>query len=228
MTRMKICIQVILVLCLPCILLGQAEIQTKLESLLRSAEFKGAEREALQNLPVESLPLLATILEQTSEDVVLSRSIAMIGIKYAQFEENLSEPERARLAQVVIDGCRRAPRSLLPQNLLALSPIRRKEIATFAATFLNDDNIEVKAAAQRLVEIGREGDAPDSDKPSGSISLPNLNGTMQPAAPRKPIDHKPDLPAPSEEPSSSTRWPVAAVLIVATLGLLWVWLKKRK
>ena len=225
MIHMKICMPVILSLCLPCILLGQSEMQTKLESLINSAEFKGAEREALQSLPVESLPQLTTILEQASEDIVFSRSIAMIGMKFAQFEPNLSEPERARLAQVVIDGCKRAPRSLLPQNLLSLSAIRRTEITTFAATLLNDDDPSVKAAAQRLVEIGSPRDVPNSNKQAEPISLPNINATVQSPAPTKAPEPMPT--APSDGPTSSTSWSVIVVLIVAATGLLWLLLKRR-
>ena len=149
MRHMKTFMPIFLALCLPCILVGQSEMQTKLESLIHSAEFKSEEREALQRLPVESLQQLTTILGQATEDIVFSRSIAMIGMKFAQFEPNLSESDKAQLTQSVIDGCKRAPRSLLPQNLLSLSVISRTEITTFATTLLNDDDPSVREKVSR-------------------------------------------------------------------------------
>lgn len=44
----------------------------------------------------------------------------------------------------------------------------------------------------------------------------------------EPVKSPQTEPTPAEEPSSSTRWPVVAVVVVAALGLLWVLLKKRK
>jgi len=48
--------------------------------------------------------------------------------------------------------------------------------------------------------------------------------------PQSPEPTKPPkaTPTPVEESSSSTRWPVLAVVIVAAVGLLWLLLKKRK
>lgn len=224
---MKICIQVIIVFCLPFILLGQPEMQAKIESLINSAEFKGTEREALQSLPMESLPQLTAILERASEDMVFSRSIAMIGIKFAQFEENLAEPEKARIARAVIDGCKRAPRNLLPQNLLSLAAIRRTEVTTFAATLLNDDDPSVKAAAQRLVEIGGHRERPDPDSQAKPNPQPNPPPTVKPPAPEKAPEAKPTISTPSGEPASSTPWSIIVMLIVAACGLLLLVLKRR-
>lgn len=50
----------------------------------------------------------------------------------------------------------------------------------------------------------------------------------QRSAPRKPTEQKPAPITTVEEPASSTRWPLVAVVIVGALGLLWPWLKKRK
>jgi hypothetical protein len=56
----------------------------------------------------------------------------------------------------------------------------------------------------------------------------DLSATERSAAPRKPINQKPAPSTAVEEPSSSTRWPLVAAVVVAALGLLWVLLKKRK
>lgn len=51
----------------------------------------------------------------------------------------------------------------------------------------------------------------------------------QPPAPGKPTEQKPAPTTTVEEsPPFSPRWPVVAVVVVAALGLLWLWLKKRK
>lgn len=47
-------------------------------------------------------------------------------------------------------------------------------------------------------------------------------------APKKPTDQKPESSTSVEESPSSTRWPMVATVVVATLGLLWLLLKKRK
>ena len=56
----------------------------------------------------------------------------------------------------------------------------------------------------------------------------NMQTIEQPPVPKKPINQKPNLPTPSEEPALSTRWPVVVVAVVVVFGLLWWWLKKRK
>ena len=53
----------------------------------------------------------------------------------------------------------------------------------------------------------------------------HLVNSQQPA-PKEAPEAKPS--APREEPTSSMPWSVVAVLIVAAIGLLWLWLKNRK
>lgn len=75
-----------------------------------------------------------------------------------------------------------------------------------------------------------------------AIGLPS-ESSSSPQEPQQPRTSSEPMPAPKapapikspqatqtpvEESPSSTRWPVVAVVIVAVLGLLWVWLKKRK
>lgn len=74
----------------------------------------------------------------------------------------------------------------------------------------------------------------DQDKTSATAPDPQETSSttpsvvMQPTAPGKPIDQKPDLSTPSEEPSSSTPWSIIVVVVVAAVGLLWLLLKGRK
>lgn len=56
--------------------------------------------------------------------------------------------------------------------------------------------------------------------------IPEPLPAVKPPTPEKP-DAKP-APTPSEESLSPTWWPVVVAVLVAALGLLWVWLKKRK
>src|SRR5690606_31301356 len=59
--------------------------------------------------------------------------------------------------------------------------------------------------------------------------LPRSEQAIPPqSAPKTPIERKSASSTPVDKPSPPTRWPVVAVGIVAALGLLWVWIKKRK
>lgn len=63
-----------------------------------------------------------------------------------------------------------------------------------------------------------------SQKRSPSIST---NGPIT-SSPKQSPEPKPPTSKLSEEPSASTPWSIIVVLIAAALGLLWVWLTKRK
>lgn len=56
----------------------------------------------------------------------------------------------------------------------------------------------------------------------------NSPSSVQPAAPTKPNEQRPEPSTPAALPPLPTRWPVVAVAIVAVLGLLWLLLKMRK
>lgn len=60
----------------------------------------------------------------------------------------------------------------------------------------------------------------------GSASV-NPTPLVQPSAPKKAPETKPDATPTSEEPASSTPWSIIVVLIVAATGLLWLLFKRR-
>lgn len=70
-------------------------------------------------------------------------------------------------------------------------------------------------------------------KAQGAAATPTKTAvTTAPSISLPPTKAKPSeaakLPAPSEEPTSSTPWSIILVLIVAATGLLWLLLKGRK
>ncbi len=86
-----------------------------------------------------------------------------------------------------------------------------------------------EAAFARLEMLATKRVLPKADySEAGDTASPQVPSHVQPTAPRKPTDQKPAPSTAVEEPSSSTRWPLAAVVVVAALGLLWVLLKNRE
>lgn len=103
-----------------------------------------------------------------------------------------------------------------------------RSIATeFLSRYPNASFLRSRAAITNRVKTN------DDNKFQSAVSeesktQPILPPLVQQAAPRKAPGPAPTASKPSEEPTSSTPWSVVAVLIVATTGLLWLLLKKRK
>lgn len=69
---------------------------------------------------------------------------------------------------------------------------------------------------------------PPPDKETAPDSQPPLpSGVLPSSPPKKAPEAKPAVPAPNEEPASSTPWSIIVGLIVAACGLLWLLLKSR-
>jgi len=93
---------------------------------------------------------------------------------------------------------------------------------------------------QRDAERERLKSAPHLTRNTAIEALQSKSSPQEPQRPRASLEPMPAAqapepmkspkagPTPVEEPSSSTRWLLVAVLVVAALGLLGVWLKKRK
>jgi hypothetical protein len=82
------------------------------------------------------------------------------------------------------------------------------------------------ARDHRIAQTRKQPAAPENPEPSEAVETsPKLHPIVTPPTPNV-RETKP--PVPSEEPKSSTPWPVATSLIVAATGLLWLVLKKRK
>lgn len=79
-------------------------------------------------------------------------------------------------------------------------------------------NLKAQAGPFPKSSPSAEGNAASSPVPSH----------VQPPAPNMPTEQKPAPSTPGEKPALSTRWPVVAVVVMAMLGPLWVWLKKGK
>ena len=88
-----------------------------------------------------------------------------------------------------------------------------------------------EAAFARLEMLATNEVLPKTDpttshkQPSASSQIPTH---AQPTAPGKPTEQKSAPSTAVEEPSRSKSWPVVAAVVVAVLGLMWVWLNKRK
>lgn len=105
----------------------------------------------------------------------------------------------------------------------ALTPLKGAELYQNAVITSDGVNAIIdKCLTLVSNKILSSSSAVDVSPPLESITTP------QPSAPKKPIDQNSGLPAPVEESPASTRWPLLAVVVVAALGLLWLWLKKRK
>jgi hypothetical protein len=69
---------------------------------------------------------------------------------------------------------------------------------------------------------------PDRSNTTQTTPTPKPLPVVQPTAQKKVTKAQPTASRPNEEPTSSTLWSVVAVLIVAAIGLLWLFLKGRK
>lgn len=89
---------------------------------------------------------------------------------------------------------------------------------------------EQRQRGERLVEIlkGKRPKEPSSDDTASASSSTTPVVNVQPSAPKKAPEAKPQTSSPGEESPSSTPWTMIVVLIVAATGLLWLLLKNRK
>lgn len=207
---------------------AQPSDSTKLRTLIYSEEFKSNERQQLVSLPRSTLDELVTVLQDANEDIVLARSIAMIGIKFAQYEQELSEIEKTRYAEAAVSGCKRSPKTLLTQNLLALELIRHPAVAAFASSLLNEENEEVKEAADRLLLNNRQTSelkGPARLKPKPPSPQPPAASTLAPAAkslPSTPVAEVAGIVAPIVDRKAPV-WPwlvgVAALVVLVAFAL---------
>jgi len=89
-------------------------------------------------------------------------------------------------------------------------------------------NYEAAFASLKMLSTG--GVLPKADPTANqqqSSTSPQVPSHVQPPAPKKPTDQKPAPLEPVAKSPASTRWPVAAVVIVAASGLLWLLIKRR-
>lgn len=106
----------------------------------------------------------------------------------------------------------------------ALTPLKGAELYQNAVITSDGVNAIIdKCLTLVSNKILSSSSAVDESRPLESITTP------QPPAPKQPTEQKPAPSTPvGESPPSPTRWPVVAAVVVAVLGLLWLWLKKRK
>ncbi len=192
--------------------------QTKdtIKILIEADEFKASEREMLQTLPIDAVPLLTNELINIPKAQNHTRAFFLLATKFAQCEEQLEGPNRDAAVNALLDRIRPSPNPSDDEavsvrgNLKLLSGITDQRIIdaiSVAHTALNGEEPKKQAMPQR-----------------GSIS--DVIKPIQPTA--KVAEAKSTPPTPSEEPTSSTPWSMIVVLVMAALGLLWLLVKKRK
>ena len=98
------------------------------------------------------------------------------------------------------------------------------EQATREVAFDADGRMTVRNLKVQQAEPSPKTDPSAAD----NAASPQVPSHVQLPAPKKPTEQKPTPSTPSEEPASSTRWPVVVAVIGAALGLLWLLHKKRK
>lgn len=79
-----------------------------------------------------------------------------------------------------------------------------------------------------LLKAQAEASSKAEPSTAGNTASPQVPSHVQTSAPKKPTEQKPVPSTPVKESSSSTRWPMLAVVMLAASGLLWLLLKKRK
>lgn len=99
----------------------------------------------------------------------------------------------------------------------------------FAARFKGESpKIELKRTTLPKQQSTTTPSSAVTAPPESREATPKPPLAVQIPAPKKASTTAPALSTPSEEPTSSTRRSIIIVLIVATLGLLWLLVKKRK
>ena len=113
---------------------------------------------------------------------------------------------------------------------LDLSALKLPETAGIEIESIGDDlqHFRIRLGDRDIAVISDLKSPPRLLVKPNQVAIPKRQTIEHPPAQRKPIDQKPTIPIPSEEPASTTSWMVVAVVIVTALGLLWWLLKKRK
>jgi|JI10StandDraft_1071094.scaffolds.fasta_scaffold35827_2 hypothetical protein len=212
----SVCWVTLAILTLPLFNMMAQTQQTKdtIKMLIEADEFKASEREVLQALPIDALPLLTSELRNIPKTQNHTRAFFLLATKFAQCEAQMEATHRDAAVNALLDRIMPSPNPTDDEavsvrgNLKQLSGITDQRIIdaiSAAHTALNGEEPKKEAMPQ-----------------GGSIS--DVIKPIQPTA--KVAEAKP-APAPSEEPTSSTSWSIIVVLIVAAGGLLWLLLKRR-
>ena len=106
----------------------------------------------LRALPIDSLPIIAAIVETAKHPGEYSRAIELLMIKLRQFDSELPELEKARYCRIIVARCSVAPKRVLLANLETLRNLHRPEIVAFANTLLKNSDSDISAAAAHVLQ----------------------------------------------------------------------------
>lgn len=128
------------------------KISAEIESLTMADEFKGPERERLQNLPKESIPLFLEKFLRANPPGEQSRLLGMLVIKFKQFQSHLTAQESAVIVDAIVLKCEASNGVALQEQLTTLETIKDPKIDEMARRLSQSNDPVVKSAANRYLQ----------------------------------------------------------------------------
>lgn len=191
--------------------------QTKntIKMLIEADEFKASEREMLQALPIDAVPLLTSELRNIPNTQNHTRSFFLLATKFAQCEAQMEASHRDAAVNALLDRIRLGPNPTDDEAVSVRGNLKR-------LSGITDQRIIDAISVTHRALNGEE------PKKEAMLQRGSISDVIKPIPPTaKVAEAKPSPTKPSEKSPSATPWSIIAVLIVAATGLLWLLLKRR-
>ncbi|MEO5915686.1 MAG: hypothetical protein ABIS50_15740 [Luteolibacter sp.] len=190
--------------------------------LVNAEEFKSSEREQLNELPIESVPILTEILMNVPPQRSNSRQFYLLATKFTQCESDLNKPALDKAVNVLL-------KLVNPSNLTTDAQATDLRIKLQSLSGISDhritEGIRIAVAAldkykkKTSIHIeGVPGSAPTSDekqRPTSKAIVPNEESTTFATK---------DV---SAEHSSIVPWILLTMTIVSLIGVMWFFKRQK-